>query len=292
MKTKITILAVLAAILLLPAVRAEDDSENIWEKRVAATADSIVFLKFVLKIQMTRGAESQEFERTREVQGIVVNDQGLIMSSNAHFDPARTATLPPNLRGQVKIEATPTDMKVLFGNGEEEYEAQIVARDSVLDLAFVQILDLKGKQVKPIDLTAGVEPKLGQELYGIARMPRGFDCVPVVVRLFISASITKPRKMWSASGELPAPSLPVFNHDGVPAGIVSLQQASAGVEGGGGRSRPFLLPLADVVKSCEMAAKRAAETLEEAQGDDDDDDDGEAGESEETDEADEAGEGE
>ncbi len=293
MKTKSAVLAILAAILLLPAVRAENDTENLWEKRVAASSDSIVFVRFVLKIRMTRGDETQDFERMREVQGIVVNDQGLIMSSNAHFDPASTALLPPQLRGKVEVKATPTDLKVLFGNEEEEYEAQLVARDSDLDLAFVQILDLKGKTVKPIDLTAGVEPELGQELYGIARMGRGFDCVPVVVRLYVSAKIAKPRRMWSASGELPAPSLPVFNQDGVPAGIVSLQQASAGVEGAGSRRRPFLLPLTDVAKSFRLAVRRAAEALGAAGADDGGDDGGDrADESEETGETRDSGEGE
>ncbi len=268
MKTKIGILAVLAAMVFLPAVRAENGTGNIWEKRVAATADSIVFVKFVLKIQMSAGGQSRDVERNREVLGVLVNDRGLVMSSNTHFDPA--AALPPQMRGQVQVKGTPTDVKVLFGNDEEEYEAQLVARDSVLDLAFIQVLDLKGRKVKPVDLKNSGEPVLGQELYGISRMGRGFDCVPVVARLFVSAVLTKPRRMWGASGEVPAPGLPVFNDAGIPVGIVSLQQASAGVEGGGGRRRPFLLPVADVLKSFEMAVRRAAEALEEASGDGDD----------------------
>lgn len=267
MKTKITLLAVLTAILLLPAVRAEDDSENIWEKRVATTVDSIVFVKFVMKIQMTRDGQSQEVDQNREVLGAVMNDQGLIMSSNTNFEPA--VSLPANLRQRVQVQGTPTDLKVLFGNEEQEYESQLVARDSLLDLAFVQILDLKGRQVKPIDLKTSVEPKLGQRLFGVARMGRGFDCVPAVVELFISSCLTKPRKMWAASGELPSPALPVFTMNGVIAGIVSLQEASAGVGGAGGRRRPFIVPVADVLKSLEMAAERATEALAAAAEDGD-----------------------
>jgi len=262
MKTRIALFALLVAIFLLPVVRAEDDNGNLWEKRVAARADSIVFVKFVLKIRMTAGGQSRDVERSREVLGVVVDEKGLILSSNSHFDPA--AALPPQMRGQVEVEGTPVDIKVLFGNEEEEYEAQIVARDSNLDLAFIQILDLQGRTVKPIDLRVGSEPRLGEELYGISRMGRGFDCTPVVARLFVSAVVTKPRRMWGASGEVPSPGLPVFNVDGVPVGIVSLQQASAGVEGQGGRRRPFLLPLTDVLKSFTMATKRAAEALEGA----------------------------
>jgi len=282
MKTKIALIALIAANFLLPVVRAEDENENPWEKRVAATADSIVFVKFVLKIQMTAGGQSRDGERSREVLGVVVDEKGLIMSSNSHFDPA--AALPPQMRGQVEVKGTPADIKVIFGSEEEEYEAQIVARDSVLDLAFVQILDLKGRKIKPVDLRAGSEPVLGQELYGISRMGRGFDCTPVVARLFVSAVVTKPRKMWGASGQVPSPGLPVFNYDRIPVGIVSLQQASAGVEGQGARRRPFLLPLTDVLKSFEMATKRAAEALEAALDDDEEDAEEGAGEPEDGDE--------
>ena len=195
------------------------------------------------------------------------------------------------MRGQMEVKGTPSDLKVLFGSEEEEFEAQLVARDSILDLAFVQILALGEKAVKPVDLRIGAEPALGQELYGVSRMSRGFDCCPAVARLFVSAALTKPRRMWAASGQLPALGLPVFNHDGLPVAIVSMQKASSGVEAQGARPQPFLLPLEDVLKSFEMAALRAAEAVEEA-SDPEDDESGEEehGEDEDGEEGAEGGE--
>jgi S1-C subfamily serine protease len=258
MKTRIGFLALVMALLLLPAVRAEEEG-NVWEKRAADRAPSVVFVKYVLKIQMSNGVETREEERNREVLGVLVGERGLIMSSNSHFDPA--AALPARMRSQVK--GTPTDIKVLFGSEEKEYEAQIVARDSVLDLAFLQILDLEGRELKVLDLKVGADPVLGQELYGISRMGRAYDCAPVVTRLFVGSTLSKPRQMWGASGELPSPGLPVFNHQDQPAAIVSMQEGSVGV-GGGGRRRPFLLPISAIQKSLQMATERAAEALDAA----------------------------
>ena len=198
MKTKIALFALTAAILLMPVVRAEDENGNLWEKRVAAKADSVVFVKFVLKIELSAQGQSRDMEVNREVPGVVLNEQGLIMTSNSYFDPS--AAMGRQMRGQMEVKATPSDLKVLFGNEEEEFEAQLIARDSILDLAFVQVLELGEKAVKPVDLRTGAEPSLGQELYGVSRMSRGFDCTPAVARLFVSAVLTKPRKMWAASG--------------------------------------------------------------------------------------------
>ncbi|MHC4469550.1 MAG: S1 family peptidase [Planctomycetota bacterium] len=263
MNLRTTVGAALIVALLAGAPLAAEDkpAEVDWAKLMASKAPSIVSVKFVLKIQMSFMGQSRDQERNSEVRGVLVNDTGLVLTSNSHFDPG--SAIPRQMRSQVEIKGTPTELKVLFGNEEEEYEGQIVARDSNLSLAFVQVLDLKDRKVTSVDLAAGGEIALGQELFGVGRLPRGFDCAPTIGRAFVSAKVEKPRTMWAISGSFSAVGLPVFDKSARPVGIVSMQHGSEGVDEGAA-VRPFLLPLATVLRTMKAAETRAAEALEEA----------------------------
>ena len=253
---KRTILSIGFVALVLAAARGEEG--NPWEARLREKAESIVFVKFVLKIQVNMGGQTQDQERGMEITGTLVNDRGLVMTSNSHFDPS--GNLPPGMRDRVQVKATPTDLKVLFGGEEEEYDAQLAAIDSVLGLAYVQILDLKDRKVTPFDLTPGPVPAVNEDLFGVGRLSREFDCAPALTRVYVRAKVEKPREMWLVSGEGLTPGLPAMNAAGAPVGVMALQRGSAGVEGGGG-NRPFLLPLAAVAGSVKAAAEKAAELL-------------------------------
>jgi hypothetical protein len=195
--------------------------------------------------------------------------------ANSAFEGGMPAGLMRMLGEGVEIKATPTDIRVLFGNEVEEYDAQLVARDSNLGLAFVQILDLKGREVKPVDLSTGRMVEIGQELVGVTRLPRGFDCAPAIGTLMVRAGIEKPRKMWAVSGEFGAAGHVVFDRLGQPVGILSIQSASEGVSGGGDEMDilgmadaaqnllPVVLPLEEARRSLDAAKKRADEALEE-----------------------------
>lgn len=245
-------------LVALFAVSSRAEGENPWELRLAEKSPSVVMIRFVLKLQM----QGQEREINGEVPGVLVGRDGLVLTSNSHFDP--TANLPARMRGQAEIKATPVDINVLFGNEEEEHKAVIVARDSNLGLAFLQIRDLGDRDVKPVELRIGADPALGEELWGASRMSRGFDCAPVMGRLYINGKLEKPRRMWSFAGEHPGVGLPVFHLDGTPAGVISRQEPSEGVAGRP-EARFVVLPLEDVVRSLTLAEERAAEALENAE---------------------------
>ncbi len=301
-----TIAAALAVVVLLaaPYAGAGEDESSVHEKLLAAKADTVVNLKFVLKLQITMQGQSRDQEQNMEVRGVLIGDQGLVLTSNTNF-----GGIPESVRRQYNLEvkATPVELKILFGNEVEEYDAQLVARDSNLNLAFVQILDLKGREVKGVDLRTGVEPVVGREVIGVSRMSRGFDCAPSVGRLFVTAKVEKPRAMWAVNGSFSGLAHPVYNNDGQIVGILSIQEGSEGVSEGGGMMGggnqnllPVILPLTDVVRSLKQAEERAAEALETyaEEGEDEegeeeatpegDDDDTEEGDTEEGD----AGEGE
>jgi len=281
-----TIAAALAAVVLLaaPYAGAGEDEVSVHEKLLAAKADTVVNLKFVLKMQITMQGQTRDQEQNSEVRGVLIGDSGLVLTSNTNF-----GGIPESVRRQYNLEvkATPVELKILFSNEVEEYDAQLVARDSNLNLAFVQILDLKGREVKGVDLRTGVEPRVGREIIGVSRMSRGFDCAPVVGRLFVTAKIEKPRAMWAVNGNFSALAHPVYNQEGQLVGILSIQEGSEGVSGGGmmggGNQNllPVVLPLSDVVRSLKQAEERAAEALEAYAEAGEDDEAGEAGDAEE-----------
>ncbi len=284
---KMRYVAALCAVALLlsaPLVGAGEDETSVPEKILAAKADTVVNLKFVLKLQIIVQGQSRDQEQNMEVRGVLIGDSGLVLTSNMNF-----GGIPESVRRQYNLEvkATPVELKILFGNEVEEYDAQLVARDSNLNLAFVQILDMKGRKVKGVDLRTGVEPRIGRELIGVTRMSRGFDCAPSVGRLFVTAKVEKPRVMWAVNGSFSEIAHPVYNIAGELAGILSIQEGSEGVSQGGGMMgggnnniRPVILPLSDVVRSLKQAEKRAAEALETYAEDNEGDEAGdEAGES-------------
>ncbi len=268
--------AALAAVVLSPAVsRAAADAPT-FESLLQQKSQAVVAVKFVLKTSFSvMGQPAQDQESNREVRGVLVDPSGLVMLSNSDFEaPGGMVRL---LRRQgAEVKASPSDFKILFGNEAKEHAAVLVARDSTLGLAFVQVLSLEGAAPAAADLSKGAEPRVGQVLVGVTRKGRGFDCAPVIDRLFVSGVVEKPRRMWAVSGAFNGLGLPVYDlASGTPVGVLSAQSGAEGVDedgdaasmfaalsGGGGSS--FVLPLDAVGKSIDAAKKRAPEAVSKA----------------------------
>jgi S1-C subfamily serine protease len=255
--------ALVAALLAGPVAMAQDapasQPDNVYKKLLAEKSESIVSVKYVLKLHLSMGGQSQDREVNSEIRGVLLDSRGLVMTANTPFSPH---VRNPNL----EIKATPADIRVLFGSEETEFEARIVARDSNLDLAFLQILDLKERKVSPVSLAGEDTLDIGQELVGITRLPRGFDNAAVIGRIFVTAKVERPRTMWAIAGDFGGVGLPVFDMQGHPVGVLANQEGSEGVGDtqnpfGGGGARPFLLPLSTVNRSVKMAEQRATELL-------------------------------
>ena len=242
-------------------------------------APSIVSIKCVLKVQLSLMGQSQEMERNKECRGVVVSARGLVLTANSNFEAGGAAggAIGQMLGGQIEMKAVPSDVRVMFGNEVEEHPAALVARDSNLDIAFVQILDLGEKQLPFVSLApGGAKPEIGAELYVATRLGRAFDCAPSVGKLAVTASLDKPRRMWAVSGDFMVPGHPVFDLAGQPMGVLSVQQGSEGVDEGGedgGLGALFaagdlqdsiqlvVLPLEEVHKQYQAAEKRAEEAI-------------------------------
>jgi len=259
----------LPALLLLAAPVVAADDEAAIDALFKDRAPSIVCVKFVLTISFNMGGENQKREQNSEVRGVMIDPSGLVMLANDHLGAVPQRALAAIRARGGTIEATPSAVKVLFGNEAKEHDAVIVARDSNLNIAFVQILDLEKREVTCVDLAKPAEAKIGSALLGVTRMGRGFDCAPRFGRVLITGRVEKPRAMWAVASNFDGLGLPVFDTAGGVVGVLASQEGSEGVDegdafGGGGNDGVFLLPLASVQGTIDQAKKLAPDKVKKA----------------------------
>jgi S1-C subfamily serine protease len=147
-----------------------------------------------------------------------------------------------------------------------------VAKDSNLGLAFLKIRKLDDRELKPLDFSQSTTVGVGDDIRTLGRMPRGFDCAPMVVRAYVKAAVERPREMWALNldgGDLLG--MPAFNKAGTLVGFLSLQKGAEGAEtesggmmgmlGAAQNLGAFLIP-AQALKPLVAAAIKAAKELQ------------------------------
>ena len=273
-------LALLAALFALPPrpAGAEDVPAQI-QSLVAKQAPAIVTVKAVLKMDMKGGGASQSSESRSEMQGVVVDSSGLVMVSNVSFSPEKMIEMMgmPKEAAAGAPKITPTDFKVIFEREEKEYPAFLAATDTTLGLAFIQITDLAGRTLTPVTFADTPAPALGDPVFALSRLSKGYDYAPFYESARVSGAITKPRGALMLDGSISELGLPVFTLAGVPVGVltgvasgVAAAESNEGTSmrmmmrlfgGGGGGSRPglFVVPASVVSPVVAQAKARAVE---------------------------------
>ncbi len=217
--------AALAVGLVLPrTVGAQSPDAAAFQRLLADRGPAVVTIKFVLKISVPGGDESENQEVDTEVSGVLIDPKGVVVCSNALMG-AFTSVInrfAEEFTGQ--INATPTDLKVLIGDDTEGKEAELIARDSELDLAWIRIKEPGDKPLPHIDLSGGAKPSLGQPLLAVRRMSKHFARTAVVASGHVGGITSKPRDFYIPTGDVrTAVGLPVFTADGRPVGVVILE---------------------------------------------------------------------
>lgn len=237
------------------------DEPPSYSKFIADKGPAFVTLKFVLKIQGRFGDRENE----SEASGIMIAPDGLILCSNSALTGSAL------FRRFGGGSAVPKDIKVLIGDDTEGLDADLLARDSELDLAWVKIEDPGDKKFACLDLSQAVTPPLGARVLALRRMGKYFDRAFVVSEGRLAGKVEKPRKLYVPSGSLQlGRGMPLFSLDGGIVGIVVVQMPDEEeMEGGfdlyrsGGRDMfaGLILPTSEVVK----ATRLARETAEDAE---------------------------
>jgi hypothetical protein len=190
---------------------------------------AIVTVKLLLKSK--KKTEDSRGEARFELQGVVVDKNGLIMVPNMLFSPRRLmAAMGMGMftgGEEADADSTPADIKVLFQGDDREHSAFLAATDSKMDLAFMKVEDLGSHRVDFIDFGISAEPAIGDQVVAIGRLQKGYDYTPYFQVLRVSGSVTRPRKAWMVDGSVPQFGLPVFSLGGAVAGVLTtLEQGS------------------------------------------------------------------
>ncbi len=223
------------ALLTLPRAGLAQDIAGLLEK----AAPCIVTVKVVIKTEFSMMGQAQNEESRSELQGVVVHDSGLIMISNAGISADRAmeaiSGLGNPMLANMDITMTPTDFAVIFGNEEEEHDAFLVAKDTKLDLAFLQVQGVTDRELVTVNFAEGVKPAVGDTVVAISRLKKGYDYAPFATTARVSGAIRKPRKAWIVDGSMSSYGLPVFSSSGDVVGVlITLAPTTTDDSGGSG----------------------------------------------------------
>ena len=223
------------ALLTLPRAGLAQDIAGLLEK----AAPCIVTVKVVIKTEFSMMGQAQNEESRSELQGVVVHDSGLIMISNAGISADRAmeaiSGLGNPMLANMDITMTPTDFAVIFGNEEEEHDAFLVAKDTKLDLAFLQVQGVTDRELVTVNFAEGVKPAVGDTVVAISRLKKGYDYAPFATTARVSGAIRKPRKAWIVDGSIASYGLPVFTSSGDVVGVlITLAPTTTDDSGGSG----------------------------------------------------------
>jgi hypothetical protein len=212
--------------------------------------DAVVGVKVVL--------ESFDYENKIEVVGTVVDESGLVVISLSSIDPG---SLHYGSESETKIK----DVKIMPADATE-IPAEIVLRDSDLDLAFVRSLEPVKNGLKAIDLDDSIEPDLADQICILSRLGSSSGYAPHVSLCRVQAVISKPRTFYVPDfmAVLSGLGTPVFALSGKVLGIMLMRIAlsegqSMGEVFGGMRSMgvlPVILPADDINKAIQHIPAR------------------------------------
>jgi S1-C subfamily serine protease len=272
--------AVLGAAILAAGTATGADDAAVWSKLLNDKSPSVVYVKAVLKLELSLMGQNQTEEQTGDFSGVLVDPCGLVMASSLPLSGPGRGMMPRMPGRNIDIKITPVSLKVIFPGDEKEYEAVLGATDSNLNLAFLRIKNLEGKKVQCVDFGDAAPVAIGQELVGVDRVGKGFDYAPFFGRATVNGELKQPRPMFSVQGEFGAQGLPLFTKEGKVVGALTMQQ---GVEGtsegldiggllgmlsGGGRGglgvNVFLIPAATVKAVIDKAKPASEEALKKA----------------------------
>jgi hypothetical protein len=157
--------------------------------------------------------------------------------------------------GNMSIE--PTNLKIIVGNETDGLDAKLLARDSELDLAWLQIKALGTRKLEALDLAKAIVPSAGDDLLTLQRMPKQYARLAVITEGRVAGIAQKPRSIVLGTGDR-GPGAPVFSSSGQFVGMTTVLSIEDDDRRGArntmaGRFNTIVLPAAEIVKATARA---------------------------------------
>ena len=173
----------------------------------------------IVTVAVTISAEDQQLEI--EAEGFIVDDSGLIMTTNTAIDPF---SMSPDASGMV---SNVVSAKIVLPGGTE-VPARLLLRDKTRNLAFLRPLQPLNLPALPL-ATSRATAQQGDNISLLGRLGKAGNRLPSVTNLRLLAVIDKPRTLYvlpiDAASKLGEAA---FNEEGELLGVVSLRVGTAG----------------------------------------------------------------
>ena len=259
--TKLAIIFVLIAGLSPIGSNAAEnlDAAGLIKERSAA----LVTVKYVLHVNMG----NIENETEAELTCTMIRADGLIVCSNNQL--GGFINMVTRISGQLgkTMSATPKNLEVIVDSHEQAFDAEIMAVDTELDIAWIQITNPGDTSFLSIDFTAGVTADIGETVLTLRRTGNHFGRTLVVGRNHVGGITDKPRKLYILEPSFAnGAGLPGFNGNGKVIGLIVTQfpettdntGASMGFMGSGMANiqeamSGVLLPAKEIAKATQRA---------------------------------------
>ena len=156
-------------LLLIPVILLLQEVQAQWPENLKKLQSSICLIEYFQPQFETREIKD-EARIKRKITGILVNDEGLVLTSDLIF-PANLDIVASNQYFSGIMP--PEDITVLFVN-EKKLKAKLIGKDEELRLAFVQIVE-KEDLPDPVHFKSRDEYSLGESLYLIQHLNGRWD---------------------------------------------------------------------------------------------------------------------
>ena len=204
-----------AAILIsqaLPGV-VKADVKDVINTLIEDRAAAIVAIRYVL----TQTAYGQEMQQPMEAQGVIIEPEGLILAPASELEGSILTQGFRNPQGDGP-EFSYSDYRVLvMADGrEQEYEAEVLAKDTEADLAWLRLSEAPDEALTHVAFPDTASLDVGDRYFTLGRMSEARGRAPMVITGVVGGAIEIPRSgLLATYGEGP-----VFNAKGQPAGLL------------------------------------------------------------------------
>ncbi len=216
-------LVVVIGLSLFTAVTWADSDVN-FKQLANDRAGGLVTVKYILAVSMGGARGNMEQESEIEMTCVMATAEGMVMCSNNQL--TGFVEMIKQFAGAAgrEISAVPKDIRIIAGPESKSFDAEIVARDSELDIAWIKIKNADDIQFDHIDFKAGKAADIGDEFVILRRMGNHFGRAIVISEGKIGGITSKPRTLYiPAAAYSLGGGLPVFTPSGDVIGLMISQ---------------------------------------------------------------------
>ena len=256
MKSLVFSALAIAALSAAPVRAAQkvEDYREVYRDLTTQHAQAIVTVKFVMSVTSS-GKEERIEDRT---QAVLVSADGLLLVPDRAVSVDFSAFMPAGASQGAAPVAKSSDFRVRLAGSDDWLPADLVTRDSQLNLAWLRLRKAPAA-LDFIDLSTGIKAEPGMVFFSLLRTSDEWGGVPVFRPGLVLGETRTPKTVLMVDG---VPGM-AFSAEGQPMGYVDIdlsRMARSSRQGSSGLG----LDVADVALQMTPVAKVAAATAQAA----------------------------